>query len=79
MIKRSITLAGHKTSLALEDEFWTALELIAQKNHQSLPNLISQIDASRTDKNLSSAIRVFVLKYFQNTARTTRPAKPANQ
>ncbi|VAW20733.1 hypothetical protein MNBD_ALPHA11-1612 [hydrothermal vent metagenome] len=61
MKKRSITLAGHKTSLALEIEFWQALENIAAKKQLSLPTLIAQIDQQRQNNNLSSAIRVFVL------------------
>ncbi|MCF6326142.1 MAG: ribbon-helix-helix domain-containing protein [Devosiaceae bacterium] len=61
MKKRSITLAGHKTSLALEVEFWQALENIAKDKKLSLPALIAQIDQQRKNNNLSSAIRVFVL------------------
>ncbi|MCF6301858.1 MAG: ribbon-helix-helix domain-containing protein [Devosiaceae bacterium] len=74
MIKRSITLAGHKTSLALEAEFWLALEQIARQNNQTLPTLITQIDKSRTKENLSSAIRVFTLQHFQNIASTIQSA-----
>jgi len=62
--KRSITLAGHKTSLALEVEFWQALEKIAADKKLSLPALIAQIDQRRKNNNLSSAIRVFVLANF---------------
>jgi len=62
--KRSITLAGHKTSLALEVEFWQALEKIAADKKLSLPALIAQIDQQRKSNNLSSAIRVFVLANY---------------
>jgi len=62
--KRSITLAGHKTSLALEVEFWQALENIAAREKLSLPALIAQIDQQRKNNNLSSAIRVFVLANY---------------
>ncbi|VAW18122.1 hypothetical protein MNBD_ALPHA12-2337 [hydrothermal vent metagenome] len=67
MQKRSITLAGHKTSLALEEAFWQALDQIAAQSGCTVPALISRIDAGRKTKNLSSAIRVFVLAYFRTT------------
>lgn len=66
MKKRSLTLAGHKTSLALEEEFWRALEHIAAQDKQSIPALIAEIDTKRQGKNLSSAVRIHVLKYYQN-------------
>ena len=59
--KRSVTIAGHRTSLSLEDEFWSALKAIAKSRRTSLTSLIAEIDASRGPRNLSSAIRVFVL------------------
>lgn len=67
MKKRSVTLQGHHTSVTLEDEFWDALKIIAAKRNTSLAALIDTIDESRlrTAKGgLSSAIRVYVLKYF---------------
>ncbi len=72
MQKRSLTLAGHKTSLALEEEFWRALAQIARQNSTTIPRLISRIDTDRDGKNLSSAVRVFVLGQFQKAA-----SKPA--
>jgi len=68
MQKRSITLAGHKTSLAMEEEFWQALSQIASANQSTIPLLISRIDADRTTQNLSSAVRVFVLGYFRGVS-----------
>jgi len=68
VLKRSITLAGHKTSLALEAEFWTALQEMAEKKSTSLPLLIAQIDASRETENLSSALRLAVLQYYRGQA-----------
>jgi len=65
LIKRSITLAGHKTSIALEAEFWQALEEISVNKNLSLPALISRIDQQRQGSNLTSAIRVFVLFQFR--------------
>ncbi len=64
--KRSMRIAGHRTSLALEREFWDALEKIARARSQSLPQLIASIDDTRAkgapDASLASAVRVFVLQ-----------------
>ncbi len=59
--KRSVLIAGHRTSVSLEPEFWEALKAIAANQGSSLNRLIAEIDAERSG-NLSSAIRVFVLK-----------------
>lgn len=61
LTKRSVVVAGHRTSVSLEDAFWTALANIAAADGVSLNKLISQIDEGRRG-NLSSAIRVFVLE-----------------
>jgi predicted DNA-binding ribbon-helix-helix protein len=66
VIKRSIVLDGHKTSVSLEDAFWTDLKEIAQSEHVTLSKLVAAIDAMRKQNNLSSAIRLFVLEHFQN-------------
>ena len=70
VIKRSIVIAGHKTSVSIEDAFWTALKEIAQARWQSVAELIGAIDGARQtgnhSGNLSSAIRVFVLDYYRN-------------
>ena len=65
--KRSVLVAGHRTSVSLEPEFWDALKQIAAGRGQSLNQVIAAIDAERSG-NLSSAIRVFVLKSLQRTA-----------
>lgn len=65
MRKRSLTIAGHRTSIALEPQFWTALEAIAAERGMSLPALIAEIDEQRQDTNLSSSIRVAVLVWYQ--------------
>ncbi len=65
IVKRSIVLAGHKTSVSLEDDFWAALKYIAQKRRQAVAELIVSIDAERTHSNLSSALRLFVLNHYQ--------------
>jgi predicted DNA-binding ribbon-helix-helix protein len=59
--KRSVMIAGHRTSVSLEDPFWEALRAIAAARDQSVQALIGVIDAGREGQNLSSAIRVFVL------------------
>ena len=65
IVKRSVELNGHKTSVSLEDDFWTALRRIAQTQSLSLPELVQAIDATRGDANLSSAIRVYVLTWYR--------------
>ena len=59
--KRSILIAGHASSVSLEDAFWQELSAIAKRQNVSLNQLVTEIDRTRTG-NLSSAIRVFVLK-----------------
>ena len=68
-IKRSVGLNGHKTSISLEQEFWEGLRAIAAEDHLPLPLLLQRIDTGRTNANLSSAIRVYVLSRVQATAR----------
>jgi predicted DNA-binding ribbon-helix-helix protein len=65
VIKRSIVIAGHKTSVSLEDAFWQGLKEIAAARHLSLTELIAAIDGGRRDGNLSSAIRLFVLDHYR--------------
>ncbi|GJE69313.1 hypothetical protein CHKEEEPN_0838 [Methylorubrum podarium] len=64
--KRSVMIAGHRTSVSLEAEFWTALQEIARDRGQSVQALIGAIDSARGERNLSSAIRVFVLGAFRD-------------
>jgi len=62
LVKRSFTLAGHRTSVALEAEFWAALEQLAAAQSRSLANLISELDAERSaDRPLASLLRVYIL------------------
>jgi predicted DNA-binding ribbon-helix-helix protein len=63
--KRSIVLAGHKTSVSLEDAFWDGLKDIARGHNKTLSDLVADIDTRRLDGNLSSAIRLFVLGHFR--------------
>ncbi|MFZ6761350.1 ribbon-helix-helix domain-containing protein [Pseudoroseomonas sp. WGS1072] len=64
LLKRSFTLAGHRTSVALEAPFWTALELIAARRAQTLSALVQGVDAGRADPDLplASALRVHALQ-----------------
>lgn len=70
MLKRSLTIAGHRTSLALEPEFWDALDAIAAERQISLVNLVREIDDQHVDGNLTSAIRVEVLRWYRERAST---------
>ncbi len=63
-IKKSLILSGHKTSVALEKEFWEALEAIANKNNISTDALIQKIDQNERNGSLASALRVFILSFF---------------
>ncbi|GLS43891.1 ribbon-helix-helix domain-containing protein [Methylobacterium brachythecii] len=60
--KRSVMIAGHRTSVSLESAFWDVLREIAETRERSVQAMIGDIDAERGDQNLSSAIRVFVLR-----------------
>ena len=66
VVKRSIVLAGHKTSVSLEDAFWSGLKEIAGKRLMTLSTLIDTIDARRQQGNLSSALRLFVLEFYRS-------------
>ena len=59
--KRSFTLAGHRTSVALEAEFWAVIDECAQKQGKSLAALVAQIDATREKRPLASALRLYAL------------------
>lgn len=65
MDKRSLSIAGHRTSIALEPEFWAALEAMAAENTQPVAALIRDIDENRSTTNLSSAVRLAVLAWYQ--------------
>ena len=68
VIKRSIVIAGHKTSVSLEDAFWRGLKDIADDRNVTLSDLVSSIDTDRQHGNLSSAIRLFVLDHYRSHA-----------
>ncbi len=71
VVKRSVVVGGHKTSVSLEDAFWTSLKDIATRRGMTLSNQIDTIDRSRKTNNLSSAIRLFVLDHFRTRAIST--------
>jgi predicted DNA-binding ribbon-helix-helix protein len=66
VVKRSIVIAGHKTSVSLEDAFWKGLKEIAGEREMTLSDLVAAIDTGRQHGNLSSAIRLFVLEFYRN-------------
>ena len=66
ILKRSVVLAGHKTSVSLEDTFWRSLKEIAAYQHVTLSALLASIDTDRHHGNLSSAIRLFVLNFYRD-------------
>jgi predicted DNA-binding ribbon-helix-helix protein len=91
IVKRSIVLAGHKTSVSLEDAFWKSLKQIATSRGTTLSSLVTSIDVERQHGNLSSCLRLFVLDFYRyrltetarareaapNAAPATRPAESA--
>ncbi len=71
MAKRSITIAGHRTSISMEEPFWQALGEIAEARSMSLAAVIAEIDRNRPDgTNLSSAVRLAILDWYRT--RNTR-------
>jgi predicted DNA-binding ribbon-helix-helix protein len=66
VVKRSIVIAGHKTSVSLEDAFWKGLKEIAGDRNMTLSDLVATIDTDRRQGNLSSAIRLFVLDFYRS-------------
>ena len=68
VVKRSIVVAGHKTSVSLEEAFWNGMKEISGLRNMTLSELVGEIDSNRQQGNLSSAIRLFVLDHYR--ART---------
>jgi predicted DNA-binding ribbon-helix-helix protein len=73
VVKRSIVIAGHKTSVSLEDAFWTSLKEIAGERGTTLSELVASIDTGRQHGNLSSAIRLFVLDHYRSAMLAVVP------
>jgi predicted DNA-binding ribbon-helix-helix protein len=76
VVKRSLVIAGHRTSVSLEDAFWRRLKAIACERGLSVNALAASVDAARGEANLSSALRVFVLEESLKTRDTCE--KPAS-
>jgi predicted DNA-binding ribbon-helix-helix protein len=68
-LKRSLTIAGHRTSLSLEPEFWEALRKAATARGVSVSALVNEIDQGRGQRNLSGAVRVWLLKDLESLLR----------
>lgn len=66
-LKHSLTIAGHRTSLSLEAEFWDAFQRLATGRGKSIAALAAEIDRMRGNRNLSSAIRVWILRQMERT------------
>ena len=79
IVKRSVVVRGHKTSVSLEDAFWRGVKDVARASHLQLSELIAAIDTGRAAGNLSSALRLFVLDHYRAEAsrhQTERMASP---
>ncbi|MBY0381288.1 MAG: ribbon-helix-helix domain-containing protein [Xanthobacteraceae bacterium] len=68
VVKRSIVVAGHKTSVSLEEAFWNGMKEISSARNMTLSELVGEIDGQRKQGNLSSAIRLFVLDHYRSLA-----------
>jgi predicted DNA-binding ribbon-helix-helix protein len=75
LVKRSVSIAGHATSVSLETPFWDALRAIAQAEGVTLAGLIARVDAGRAGRNLSSELRVYVLESVRMQAARDRPER----
>jgi len=68
VLKRSVVIGGHKTSVSLEEEFWTGLKEIAAARHTTLSDLVATVERGRENGNLSSTLRLFVLESYRQRA-----------
>jgi predicted DNA-binding ribbon-helix-helix protein len=72
IVKRSVVVSGRQTSVTVEDQFWEGLTEIATELKLSIPALVTIINAARNHSNLSSAIRLFVLRHYRDRTRDKR-------
>jgi predicted DNA-binding ribbon-helix-helix protein len=77
IVKRSVIIAGHKTSVSVEDAFWKELKGIAVGRDMTMSELITSIDSERRHSNLSSAIRLYILNHYQSVLKS--PADSRSQ
>jgi predicted DNA-binding ribbon-helix-helix protein len=78
VVKRSIVIAGHKTSVSLEDAFWKSLKEIAVSRGTTMSNLVTSIDVERRQGNLSSCLRLFVLEFYRHQIVEAARARDAS-
>jgi predicted DNA-binding ribbon-helix-helix protein len=78
VVKRSIIVAGHKTSISLEDAFWDAVREIAVAKGITISSLVASIASGRQHYNLSSCVRLFVLEYYQVRASVSLAARDSD-
>jgi predicted DNA-binding ribbon-helix-helix protein len=71
VVKRSVVIAGHKTSVSLEESFWKGLKEIARGRDLTLSEMVEAIDCGRAQSNLSSALRLFVLDHYRTQIDTS--------
>ena len=76
VVKRSVVIGGHYTSVSLEDVVWRDLKNIAHSRQETLSELVEEIDRTRDNSNLSSAIRLFVLEHFRSKRQVHRSDAP---
>jgi predicted DNA-binding ribbon-helix-helix protein len=80
VVKRSVVIDGQKSSVSLEDAFWTSLKDIAHERGETLQHLITSINVNRRrNANLSSAIRLFILKFYKDQARQQKQHRPQGE
>lgn len=79
IIKRSVSIAGHKTNISLEDAFWTGLRDIAQSRSMTISAVVADIDTHRQHVNLSSAVRLFVLEHARARAAARAAAEEESE
>nr|WP_244532271.1 ribbon-helix-helix domain-containing protein [Methylocapsa palsarum] len=77
-VKHSLSVAGHRTSITLEQAFWDGLRAIARRRGEPVASLVARIDADRGGANLSSAIRVFVLNATAAASRDGAANEPGS-
>lgn len=73
IIKRSVVVAGKKTSVSLEDTFWLALKEIAAQKRMALGEMLDTISDGRDSANMSSAVRQYVMQHYYSAAQPARP------
>jgi predicted DNA-binding ribbon-helix-helix protein len=79
VVKRSINFTGRRTSITLEDAFWNGVKEIAASRAVTVPNLVNSINCERQHANLSSAVRLFVLRYYRDQLFGSRTARSNDQ